>query len=146
MSLDLALVDANVLVYAMFPESEHYNPSRAILDKARQEEINLCITPQIFSEFYAVVTNPRRVTAPRTPQEALHALGEVLELPGMILLPIPVDILDRMKKLLQKYPVTGYAVFDIQLLATVLGNGIDKIYTFDRKHFERFSEIQMLQF
>jgi predicted nucleic acid-binding protein len=50
-----------------------------------------------------------------------------------------------MKILLQKYPVTGYSVFDIQLLATILGNGIDKIYTFDRKHFERFSEIQVLK-
>jgi predicted nucleic acid-binding protein len=145
MSLDLTVVDTNVLVYAMFPESENYNPSRAILDKAKQENITLCITPQIFSEFYAIVTNPRRVTAPRTSQEALQALDEILELPGMILLPIPVDILTRMKTLLQKYPVTGYAVFDIQLLATILGNGIEKIYTFDRKHFERFSEIKIQQ-
>jgi predicted nucleic acid-binding protein len=146
MSLDITLVDTNVLVYAMFPESEHYNPSRAILDKSRQEEINLCITPQIFSEFYAIVTNTRRVTVPCTSQEALRVLDEILELPGMILLPIPVDILDRMKTLLQKYPVTGHSVFDIQLLATILGNGIEKIYTFDRNHFERFSEIQILQF
>jgi hypothetical protein len=81
----------------------------------------------IFSEFYAIVTNPRRVTVPRTSPEALQALDEILELPGMILLPIPVDILERMKMLLQKYPVTGYAVFDIHLLATILGNGVDKI-------------------
>jgi predicted nucleic acid-binding protein len=51
MSLDLIVVDTNVLVYAMFPESEHYNPSRTILDKARQEEITLCMTPQFSRNF-----------------------------------------------------------------------------------------------
>ena len=113
MSLDLSLVDTNVLIYAMFPDSEHHRPSRKVLEQAQGEEARLCLTPQFFSEFYAIATNPRRVSQPRTPQEALSAMNRILELPGIALLPIPLDILDRMTSLLQKYPVKGNGIFDI---------------------------------
>jgi predicted nucleic acid-binding protein len=145
MPFDLALVDTNVLVYAMFPESEHHLPSRKAIEQAQGEEVRLCLTPQIYSEFYAIMTNPRRVSQPRSPIEALEALDRIVELPGMALLPIPLDILDRMKSLLQKYPVKGNGIFDIQLVATMLGNGVNKLFTFNREHFERISEIKIVE-
>ena len=115
-----------------------------MLEQAQGEEARLCLTPQIFSEVHAIATNPRRVSQPRTPQDALSALNRILELPGIVLLPIPLDILDRMTFSLQKYPVKGNGIFDIQLVATMLGNGVDKIYTFNREHFQRFAEIKVV--
>lgn len=145
MSPDLVLVDTNVLIYAMLPETEHHQRARMLLERGQGEDGRLCFTPQIFSEFYAIATNPRRVTLPRTPQEVLITFNQIMELRGMILLPIPLDILDRMKSLLEKYPVKGNEIFDIQLVASMLGNGVEKIQTFNRKHFERYSEITILE-
>jgi hypothetical protein len=41
--------------------------------------------------------------------------------------------------------VTRGAVFDLQLAATMLGNGVGKIYTVNRSDFEPFEEIEVLE-
>jgi predicted nucleic acid-binding protein len=64
-------------------------------------------------------------------------------MPGMYLLPFPADLIDRTQALLERRPVTGSAVFDVQIVATMLGNGVKTIYTFDRKGFEPFEEIKV---
>jgi predicted nucleic acid-binding protein len=70
---DLALVDTNLLVYALLTDGPHYAPSRALLDQAQAGSLSLCVTPQVLAEFYAIVTNARRVTDPRPPQEVFIA-------------------------------------------------------------------------
>ena len=144
MSDSPALVDTNVLVYAVYPESEHHAASRGFLDKAQSGELSLCIAVQTLAEFYAVVTDSRRVAVPRGPEEALATMETIAAMPGMTLLPVPADALERLLVLARKYPVTRGAVFDLQLLATMLGNGVRTIYTFNRQHFERFDEIDVL--
>jgi len=74
MSANLALVDTNVLVYALYAESEHHAACRALLDRAQAGELSLCFALQTLAEFYAVVTDSRRVTVPRSPAEALAAV------------------------------------------------------------------------
>ncbi len=44
----------------------------------------------------------------------------------------------------RQHPVSGAGIFDVQLAATILGNGVARIYTFDRLHFERFDELEVL--
>jgi predicted nucleic acid-binding protein len=68
----------------------------------------------------------------------------VLGMPGITLLPVPADAVSRLMVLARKYPVTRGAIFDLQLLATMLGNGVKTIYTFNREHFDRFDEIEVL--
>ena len=140
---DLALVDTNVLVYALYPESEHHAASRSLLDQAQAGPTAICLVPQILTEFYAVVTNAKRVTAPRQAEEALDAIEKILGMPGMILLPVPGDLVSRWVCLVRKYRVTGAAVFYLQLVATMLGNGVKKIFTFNRDHFDRFDEVEV---
>lgn len=40
--------------------------------------------------------------------------------------------------------VVGGDLFDIQLVATMLGNGITRIYTFNRDAFVPFSELEVI--
>ncbi len=144
MSDELALTDTNVLVYAYYEDSVHHTAAFGVLDQAQDGQIELCIASQVLAEFYAIVTNPRRVTAPYRPDEALGIVEEILTVPGIVLLPTPVDIVDRWLSLLRRYPVTRGAIFDLQLVATMLGNDVSRIYTFDRSHFERFDGIEVL--
>jgi len=138
-----ALVDTNVLVYALLPDVPEHAASRALLDRAQNGDASLCVTPQVFAEFYAVVTDSRRVTVPRQPAEALDAIRQYLTLPGLRLLPVP-DVVTRWVKLVEDHPVTRGAVFDRQLAGTMLGNGVTRIYTYNRPDFEVLEGIEAL--
>ena len=141
---DIALVDFNVLVYALYGESEHHERCRALLEQSQAGQAALCVAPQNLAEFYAVVTDPRRVAIPRKPAEAVDAIERLLAMSGMTLLSAPIDLVRRWLALVRQRPVTRGAVFDVQLAATMLGNGVRKIYTVNRSDFEPFGEIEVL--
>ena len=141
---DLALVDANVLVYAFYDQVEHHTACRALLERAQNGVVGLCVAPQVLAEFYAVITDSRRVTDPFEPNEALDAIDQIVAMPGMTLLTTPADLVVRWTTLARQHSVTRGAIFDLQLVAAMLGNEVRRIYTFDTEDFERFSEIEVL--
>jgi toxin-antitoxin system PIN domain toxin len=134
-----ALVDTNVLVYALFPAMADHAASRALLDGAKAADANLCISPQNLIEFFAVVTDPRRVTQAKTPDEALQAIDDFLHQPGLVLLPVPGDLITRWSQLIRQSSTTKKRAFDTQLVATMLGNGVTKFYTFNVADFQVFA-------
>lgn len=143
-SEELAMVDANILVYAFYDRSEYYAACSTLLHQSQGGILSLCITSQVLAEFYAVITDSRRVTEPYEPKEALDVIGDLLSMPGMSLLSPPVDVVNRWITLARNHTPTRGAIFDFQLAATMLGNGVRRIYTFDRTHFERFEELEVL--
>lgn len=66
-----ALLDANILVYADQAQDEHHEAAKALRDLGQRGALSLCVTPQVLNEYFAVVTNPRRVTRPLQPAEAM---------------------------------------------------------------------------
>jgi predicted nucleic acid-binding protein len=100
--------------------------------------------PSILAELYAVATNPHRVTEAKSPEAILDVITTLIAMPGLTLLPFPLDLVSRWTALLREYPVIGRHVFDAQLAATLLGNGVTKLYTFNRTDFEHFSSIEVL--
>jgi uncharacterized protein len=97
------------------------------------------VTPQILSEFYAVVTNARRVAKPRSPAEALDAISDLLKF--LHVLPIPAHVVDGWMSLVRRHPVTGADVFDLQIVATMRANDVQRIYTFNVRDFEMIAAI-----
>ena len=141
MKIEPGALDANVLVYAVEARAPQHAVSRALIDAARNPATPLYLTSQVLCEFYSVVTNPRRVTVPRSPAEALEAISELLALPGIRLLPTPALAVAGWMALLQRHPVTGRSVFDLQLVATILANNVQRIYTFNTRDFAVFPEL-----
>lgn len=144
MPADRALLDTNVLIYALDPTSTLYPACDALLERTKTAGAGLCIAPQNLAEFYAIVTNGRRVPTPRTPEEALAVVEQFLERPGLELLPVPTDMVARWIALVRRRPVVGGDLFDVQLVATMLGNGITRIYTCNRDDFAPFAELEVL--
>jgi len=138
-----ALVDANVLVYSVFADSEHHLASRALLDLAQEGAIALCLTSQVLAEFYAVVTDARRVAVARQPHEAIQVIRDLVAMPGIMLLPIPADAVTQWLDLVARHPVSRGRIFDLQLIGSMLANGVRTIYTFDHAGFEQFSELDV---
>ena len=106
MPLEAGLVDTNVLIYAVDADAPQHSASRALLDAAQNGSVRLYVTSQVLCEFYSVITNPRRVTAARSPSEALEALDALINFPGMSILPTPVRAVNGWMELLRRYPVT----------------------------------------
>jgi len=144
MPLDPIAIDANVLVYALYRDAPQHASSRAFLDRAQRGELTLCFTSQTLAEFFSVVTSARRVSAPRTPEEAVGAIQSLLAVPGATVLPVPADVTSRWLDLLSRHPVRGGGIFDLQLIATLMANGVEKICTFNRQDFEGFPGLQVL--
>ena len=61
------------------------------------------------------------------------------------MLPTPSDVVRTWTQLLARRPVRGGDIFDLQLVATMLGNGVRRIYTYNRSDFEPFVELMMLE-
>jgi predicted nucleic acid-binding protein len=47
-------------------------------------------------------------------------------------------------ELLERHPVTGGDVFDLQLAATMKANNVQRIYTFNAEDFEVFPELTVV--
>jgi predicted nucleic acid-binding protein len=142
MSLEPGIIDANVLVYAMDADAPQHEASRALLEAARDPSTTLYVTSQILCEFYSIVTNARRVPKPRSPDDALRAISGLLAF--LHVLPIPARVVEGWLDLLRRHPVTGGDVFDLQIVATMQANGVQRIYTFNTDDFGAFRELAVV--
>jgi toxin-antitoxin system PIN domain toxin len=144
MSVEPGIIDANVLVYATNADVPNHPASRALLDAARDPSVTLYVTSQILCEFYSVITNPRRVADPSSSAEALQIVSALLALPGIRILPNPARTVTILMELLRRRPVTGGEVFDLQIVATMKANNVQRIYTFNAGDFQVFPELTVV--
>lgn len=144
MSTELVAVDANVLVYALYRDAPQHGACRAFLERAGRGEFTLCLTSQVLAEFFSIVTSAKRVSNPRDQAEAVTAIEAMLAIPGVTVLPVPSDVTSRWLEMLNRHPVRGGAIFDLQLVATMTANGVERICTFNREDFEAFPGLQIL--
>jgi uncharacterized protein len=144
MSVEPALVDTNILVYATMSDSPHHAAASALMEQAQSADANLFVASQSLVEFYSVVTNRRRVTLPLSADRAIEAIECMLQLAGLVLLPYPQDVVTRWCELLRQKPVVGAEVFDVQLVATMLAHGIRRLYTLNVADFRQFSILEVL--
>ena len=140
----LSLVDTNVFVYFLYDASPQHAAAQALLNQARQPNARLCMTPQVMTEFYSTITNPRRVSPAYEPEAALREVEKFLALPGLFLLSIPVGVVVRWVALARQYGISQSDIFDAQLAATMLEHGIRRIYTFNVQDFEGFEELEVI--
>ena len=142
MPVEPGIVDTNVLVYALDADAPQHAAARALLEAAREGSATLYVTSQILCEFYSIVTNPRRVPKPRSATEAVTAMAGLLAF--LHVLPVPAHTVDGLLDLLRRQPVTGGDVFDLQIIATMQANGVQRIYTFNTADFAAFSELSIV--
>ncbi len=141
---DIALLDTNVLVYAADETSPFHHTAKRVRDRGLRGEIILAVTPQVLSEFFAVVTDTKRVLNPRTQQEAALEIEKYYRSKSILKIYPTSDLIPQLLKLLQRYPVSKQQIFDLQLVATMLCNGVTRLYTYDVHDFAQYSEIEIL--
>jgi predicted nucleic acid-binding protein len=74
--------------------------------------------------------------------QAVAAIADLLTY--LHVLPTPARTVDGWLDLLRRRPVTGGDVFDLQIIATMQANGVQRIYTFNTADFEAFPELSVV--
>lgn len=133
----MILVDTNVLVYAVNIDAREHHASRALLKAVSDGEVGAALVSQILLEFFAVVTNPRRVERPLT---AAAAWGEIdrFRVIFRVLDPGP-SALDELSRLMKARKITGPDVFDAWLVAQMRSCGVSAICTYNAADFAALS-------
>jgi len=126
----------------MNSDAPQHSASRSLLEAERDPSTTLYITSQILCEFYSII-NARRVRQACSSSEARHIISALLALPGLYVLPVPVHVVAGWMQLLQRHSVTGAGVFDLQIVATMLANNVNRIYTFNLDDFAVFPELDV---
>jgi len=139
-----SLLDTNILVYAADKKSPFHESATALRERGLAGEIPLSICPQVLNEFFAIVTDPKRVINPRTQEEALLEVEKYFRSQSIPTIHAKPDTFERALDILKKYEVTRQEIFDVQLIATMLTNGVTRIYTYNRDDFIKFKEIEVL--
>lgn len=135
------LVDTNILLCLIEPESSHYPDARAAIDGLLQVGDSLYVLIQNVSEFWNVCTRPVErnglgLTINRTNSELsnLESVFDVLSDTG--------EVYEIWRKMVVKLSVSGAKVHDAKIVASMKAHGIDKLLTFNTKDFKRFHEIE----
>lgn len=139
------LLDTNVLVYAINPESPNHAPSAQVLHDALTGRIQASIAHQSIHEFYSVVTNKKKVQSPLTPGQAHMVATLLLQTPRVEKLAQDQSTTQLALALADEHGVSGPPFFDCLLAATAKQHNIGTIVTENTKDFSLYTFIKAVK-
>ncbi|MEW6279615.1 MAG: TA system VapC family ribonuclease toxin [Candidatus Eremiobacterota bacterium] len=133
-------MDSNVLVYGLDTAAPLHDACSRFRDRAARGEVRAWLTPSVLHEFFAVVTDSRRVSRPLDTEQACQQMEAYrrcfrIVSPGEGFLPLLVGLLRR-------YRIRRQDIFDATLVATMVEHGATTLYTADSR-LQRFQEIEV---
>ncbi len=137
----MILVDANVLLHAYQPRSEHHERCRAWVERAFSGQEPVCLAWVTILAFIRIATNPRIFEAPLTGEEAISIVASWLERPAVSALEAGERCWEILRGLLIEAQIRGPLVMDAFLAALALENGATLVTT-DRD-FSRFPKLRL---
>jgi toxin-antitoxin system PIN domain toxin len=135
------LIDTNVLVYAHNADAPQHLVARALRDSALSGGVRACLTHQILLEFYAIITNPRRVMRPVAASAAREEVRRYLAHSAFRMLYPTEETGAWLIRLLLRVQTRGAKIFDLYAAATMLTHGVTAIATFNVEDFVRIPGI-----
>ena len=138
----MIIVDANVLLYAYNPSSQHHEQCRTWLEAALNGTEQVGFPWQTVLAFIRISTNPRVFVRPLSAAQAAAIVDEWFAGPQAMQVEPADGYWDLLKEQLATAQVSGPLVTDAALAALALQNGA-RLCTTDRD-FSRFEGLQTL--
>jgi len=135
-------LDTNVLVYAADESFPLHTAAREVRDHAAAEHQKVRLCYSVLLEFFAVVTDFRRVGNPLPPAEAWREVRTYLN--AFEVLHPNEGTFAQLGRLADQYQMAPQTIFDALIVAMMIQYGIKGVYTDNRKDFARFDEIEVL--
>lgn len=136
----MILVDTNIWIYAVNIDAPQHPASRKFIEAVIAGRFNGVITPQILLEFYAIITDKRRVERPLSPELALEQVKAIRT--ACLIVDAGSKALDRLTEILAEQPnLKGAKIFDAFIVAQMMAAGIKQICTYNIHDFKGYKGI-----
>ncbi len=136
------LIDSNILVYAYNEDVEFHEKALEILENALNKRIDTVISDKNLYEFFAIITDKKRVENPVTIERAIEIINFLVDSNIKIIYSSPF-VLSETLTLIGKYKIKKQEVFDLNLVALMIKNKIDTIISANDQHFKNIEEINV---
>jgi len=140
---NMFLIDTNILVYAFNAGSPFHVSSYKVVHNASKNPNTAVVSEKNLFEFYAIVTDAKRVEHPANPEDALNFINYIADSSIQILFSNQLSF-KRTIELILKYSITRQEVFDIYLVGIMLAHNVKTIVTANDTHFRSISEITVV--
>jgi uncharacterized protein len=137
-TLNPALLDTNILVYANNVDAPLHKPCRKLVEDAMSGRFHAFVAHQNLLELYAVVTDKRRVENPLSPHIANDLIAFYMSSPNITILFPSIATFTYLGKLITSDAPVSHGIFDIMLVALMKEYGISVIHTANIRHFVGF--------
>ncbi len=138
----MILLDTNLLVYALNADAAQHQESRRIVESALEGRLQAVLIPQVLVETYAMLTDPKRVSRPLSPDAAWREI-EVYRT-AIPLLPWNDQVLPGLGRLLTAAKITGQDVFDTMIVACMHAHNVRSICSYNRTGFGRYPGVDVV--
>ncbi|MFZ5899426.1 MAG: type II toxin-antitoxin system VapC family toxin [Bacillota bacterium] len=135
----MILFDTNVLVYAVDLDAPQHPASRALVEAVAEGRIKGALVLQILLEFYAVVTDRRRVRQPLQPEEAWEQVVSLSDI--FQVLDAGPRVFEHLKTLVAASRVKGGDIFDAYLVAQMKALEISLLCTYNTRDFTGYDGV-----
>ncbi|MGO8805626.1 MAG: type II toxin-antitoxin system VapC family toxin [Candidatus Bathyarchaeia archaeon] len=136
------LLDTNILVHAYNKASPNQKVASSIIERAMAGEIEACISQQVLFEFFAVITNAKRVESPLSPDIAAELCIDLWECDELGKIAASESVPREVFSLVKSKRLSGSKVFDCILAVSAKANKIDVIYTENVRDFNKYGFIK----
>jgi len=138
-TLTTSLLDTNILVYANNEDSPFHGICKAIVERAVNGETRAAVSVQNLIELYAVITDKKRVEHPLSPAKAAELVNFYKDQHNIQIIAPTVRTLETLTGLIKEHKPKAQSVFDLFIVATMMDNGVQAIYTVNSDHFKPFA-------
>ncbi|MBS7610696.1 type II toxin-antitoxin system VapC family toxin [Candidatus Bathyarchaeota archaeon] len=138
------LLDTNILVHSHNKTSPYQKKASDIIRKAMRREIEAYISPQVLYEFFAVVTNPKKVEYPISSEEAAEICLDLWECREIEKINPTTRAPKEVFKIVKELNLSKGEVFDCVLAVTAKENDIEMIYTENVDDFKEYGFLKAL--
>lgn len=140
----MVLLDTNILVYAANKNCEFHEIAVKIRDRVVSGELQGCVSLQNLVEFYSVITSPKRIEHPLTPEVSLEELNKYVRSENILKVGFSETALNILDNLVRKYKIIAQDIYDLKIVATMIANQADTIVTVNEDDFVKYSEIKVI--
>lgn len=138
------LLDSNVLIYAHNIASPFHKIARSILGDVLAGKIEGCVSFQNLYELYSIITDSKRVKKPLSAKDARKILLLYLNADNIPKIYSKSRNLLVTLELLKSADIRKQQIFDLILVAAMIENDLEGIYTADETFFKKFKFLEVI--
>jgi len=138
-------LDTNTLIYQTFSDFdvEKHKIVNEKLVYFVENDFLIFISTQILREFFAICTNGKIFKVPLTYEQAVSKVNEFIANFDMVY--ETSSIITTLNMLILKYKQDKQKVYDTNIVATMIENDIQSLFTFNTKDFKKFKEVELIE-